>query len=133
MLLLAREKKIEIHTASNLAEKLCISESYLQQISKHLCTSGLLDSYRGPNGGYSLAKPVENISIGEVLRAMKHSSPDSSKSFSRENALQDVLFKGLINHLDSISIKSIVPNKKLIFPQQLSQRDNAYFMQKLII
>ncbi|MDO5695724.1 MAG: Rrf2 family transcriptional regulator [Eubacteriales bacterium] len=48
-----------------------ISERYLEQLMMPLKKTGLLASTRGAKGGYRLAKPAENITIGEILRALE--------------------------------------------------------------
>ena len=50
-----------------------ISDSYLEQLVRKLKRAGLVNSVRGAQGGYRLAKPVEEISVGDVLRALEGS------------------------------------------------------------
>lgn len=58
---------------SIIAEKHEISLSYLEQIIALLKKAGIIKSTRGPQGGYSLKKPPETISIGEIIRALEGS------------------------------------------------------------
>ena len=44
---------------------------YLEQLLLTLKRAGLLLSKRGVNGGYSLARPPSQITLGEVLRAVE--------------------------------------------------------------
>jgi Rrf2 family iron-sulfur cluster assembly transcriptional regulator len=46
-----------------------ISPRYLEQIFQNLKRAGLLKSKRGPQGGYSLARPPEEITVLEILNA----------------------------------------------------------------
>lgn len=46
-----------------------ISSRYLEQIFQGLKKAGLLKSKRGPNGGYALARPAEEITLLEVISA----------------------------------------------------------------
>jgi Rrf2 family protein len=46
-----------------------ISPRYLEQIFQDLKKAGLLKSRRGPQGGYSLARPAEEISIRDIILA----------------------------------------------------------------
>ncbi len=46
-----------------------ISPRYLEQIFQGLKKAGILSSKRGPQGGYSLAKPPSRISVLDVIRA----------------------------------------------------------------
>lgn len=48
-----------------------ISERYLEQLMSMLKKAGLVKSIRGAAGGYILAKPADEISVGDVLRALE--------------------------------------------------------------
>jgi Rrf2 family protein len=50
-----------------------ISQAYLEQIAIELRRAGLLQSRRGAQGGYFLAKAPETITTGEVIRALEGS------------------------------------------------------------
>ena len=56
---------------ANVAVRQNISISYLEQLMTKLKKAGLIESVRGANGGYILAKDAKNISVGEVLRALE--------------------------------------------------------------
>lgn len=59
-----------IATIHEVAEGHHIPLKYLEQILLALRKNGLLESRRGVHGGYTLARPPERISVGEVLRAV---------------------------------------------------------------
>lgn len=48
-----------------------ISLKYLEQIITPLAKAGLVTSVRGAQGGYRLARPEEEITAGEILRAVE--------------------------------------------------------------
>lgn len=48
-----------------------ISEMYLEQLFKTLREAGLIKSVRGAQGGYVLACPPGQITVGEVLTALE--------------------------------------------------------------
>ena len=50
-----------------------ISECYLEQLAAKLKKAGLVVSTRGAQGGYRLARPSSEISVGDVLRALEGS------------------------------------------------------------
>ena len=54
-----------------ISESQEISERYLENILNTLRTSGLVISTRGAKGGYELAKPPSEITLGEVVRALE--------------------------------------------------------------
>lgn len=55
-------------TISQIAQNTGISEKYLEQLFPKLRKAGLIESTRGASGGYRLAKPMEEISVGDILR-----------------------------------------------------------------
>lgn len=60
----------ELVKAASLAESQDIPLSFLQGILLDLRRAGLLHSHRGTEGGYALTRPAEQISVGDVLRAV---------------------------------------------------------------
>ncbi len=48
-----------------------ISLAYLEQLIGHLRRKGLVTSTRGARGGYTLARPPEQIKVGDVVRAVE--------------------------------------------------------------
>jgi Rrf2 family transcriptional regulator, cysteine metabolism repressor len=50
-----------------IAEREKISNKYLEQLISILKTAGLVLSVRGPKGGYTLAKPPEEIKLKDVF------------------------------------------------------------------
>jgi len=53
-----------------IAERELIPARFLEQIFQDLKKAGLIASKRGPRGGYHLARPAAEISVGDVLRAL---------------------------------------------------------------
>jgi Rrf2 family protein len=53
-----------------IAEREGLSLAYVEKILWTLSRSGLVESQRGPRGGYRLTRRAEEISIGEVMRAL---------------------------------------------------------------
>lgn len=68
---LAQYSELEPVPITSIASRQGISERYLEQLMSLLKKAGLVQSIRGANGGYILAKSVEGISVGEVLRALE--------------------------------------------------------------
>jgi len=54
-----------------IAEKQSISEPYLEQLLGSLRRAGLVESTRGAQGGYSLAKKPEDIYVGDIIRTLE--------------------------------------------------------------
>jgi Rrf2 family protein len=55
----------------DIAERQSIPPRFLEQIFQDLKRAGIVGSKRGPQGGYSLARRAEEISLGEVVRALE--------------------------------------------------------------
>jgi len=47
------------------------SVKYLEQLIIPLKKAGLVESVRGPKGGHMLARPPEEISVGEIIRVLE--------------------------------------------------------------
>ena len=70
---LAMYAKNDPVSLSDVAERQNISISYLEQLVAKLKKTGIVQSTRGAQGGYALAKAPEEISVGEILRALEGS------------------------------------------------------------
>ena len=57
-------------TLAAISERQKISLSYLEQLFGRLRRYGLVESVRGPGGGYCLARPDADITIADVVRAV---------------------------------------------------------------
>ncbi|MTI09522.1 Rrf2 family transcriptional regulator [Curvivirga aplysinae] len=57
-------------TLSTLAEKQNISISYLEQIFAKLKKAGIVESLRGPGGGYVVRGDGKDITLADILRAV---------------------------------------------------------------
>ena len=64
----AQELGRPLLSISELAEKEQIPATFLEQILFQLRTAGHVTSARGKRGGYSLARPMEAIRFGEIIR-----------------------------------------------------------------
>lgn len=56
---------------SDIARRQKISAAYLEQIFCRLRRSQLVQSVRGPGGGYVLSRPLAQITAGEIVRAVE--------------------------------------------------------------
>ena len=68
---LALYSENEAVSIQSIADRQTISYSYQEQLVGKLRKAGLVSSVRGAQGGYMLAKPAEEISVGDVLRALE--------------------------------------------------------------
>ena len=68
MIDLAQHDSSEYIALKDISKRQDISIKYLEQITSLLSKFGLLQSVRGPQGGYKLAKRPCDYTIGEILR-----------------------------------------------------------------
>jgi Rrf2 family iron-sulfur cluster assembly transcriptional regulator len=71
-------------TLAGISERQKISLSYLEQLFGKLRRNSLVDSVRGPGGGYCLARPTELITVADIVRAVDESF-DATQCGGREN------------------------------------------------
>lgn len=55
---------------ADISQRQGISLSYLEQLFSRLRRQGLVDSARGPGGGYRLARPASEIAVVHVINAI---------------------------------------------------------------
>lgn len=55
----------------SIAERQNISEGYLEQVFSTLRKAGLINSVKGAQGGYVLAASPDEITVGDILRALE--------------------------------------------------------------
>ena len=68
-LLHAASKPDALVTIEQTAEVFAISRAHLKKVVLLLTREGFLRGVRGRSGGYTLARPAEDINLGQVLRA----------------------------------------------------------------
>lgn len=67
----SKSKLEERLTTHEIAQKQGISGKYLESIACKLKKAGYVDSLKGVKGGYRLARPLDEISVGHVMRVME--------------------------------------------------------------
>lgn len=89
----------ELISAEEIAGRHQIPEKFLEGILTTLRKSGLINSFRGPAGGYQLAKSPEQITIADVIRTI-----DGPLAAVRGYAPEEIEYRGSAKHLDQIWI-----------------------------
>ncbi|HJU87352.1 MAG TPA: Rrf2 family transcriptional regulator [Gemmatimonadota bacterium] len=64
-------------SAGEVAAALDVPANYLSKILHTLSRAGLVESERGPGGGYRLARPADRMSIADVAGAVDPIAPES--------------------------------------------------------
>lgn len=67
---LARLDDSQLALSAEIAAENAISKKFLDTILGDLRTAGLIVTRKGRGGGYRLARPADQIRVGEVLRAL---------------------------------------------------------------
>jgi len=57
-------------TLADISQRQGISLSYLEQLFSKLRKHGLVDSARGPGGGYRLSRPAKEVAVVQVITAV---------------------------------------------------------------
>ncbi len=70
---LAINSQTEPVRLSEISKRQSISLKYLQKLISKLKKAGFVKSMRGPYGGYMLAKPMSEISVGDIVRELEGS------------------------------------------------------------
>lgn len=68
---LARERHKDSFLIAEIAQAENIPKKFLEAILLSLKVKGILASKKGPKGGYSLAKPAESLTIGDIIEALE--------------------------------------------------------------
>jgi Rrf2 family transcriptional regulator, iron-sulfur cluster assembly transcription factor len=71
-------------TLAGISERQKISLSYLEQLFGKLRRRELVESVRGPGGGYNLARDAALVSVADIVRAVEEPL-DSTQCGGREN------------------------------------------------
>ncbi len=70
----------------DISTRLDISCNYLEQLFGRLRRAGLVESSRGPGGGYLLARAPREISVADVIDAV-HEGTDATRCGGRRNCM----------------------------------------------
>ena len=108
-------------TLAEISGRQKISLSYLEQLFGKLRRHRLVESVRGPGGGYCLAKDMSGISVAEIILAVDEPI-DATQCGGQENCQDDqkclthdlwaTLNERIFDYLESVSLRQLVDNQK---------------------
>ena len=111
-----REKDAPVALAG-ISERQGISLSYLEQLFGKLRRYALVESVRGPGGGYRLARPMGEISVADIIHAVDEHL-DATQCGGHENCHEDhrcmthdlwtTLNRKMYDYLASVSLGDLV-------------------------
>ena len=104
-------------TLAGISQRQKISLSYLEQLFGKLRRHQLVESTRGPGGGYSLARPSQDINVSSIIFAVDEPL-DATQCGGKQDCFEDgpcmthelwtSLNKRMIDYLDSVSLQDLV-------------------------
>ncbi|MBT3672645.1 MAG: Fe-S cluster assembly transcriptional regulator IscR [Porticoccaceae bacterium] len=105
---------------AEISERQTISLSYLEQLFSRLRKAGLVDSVRGPGGGYLLVGQTELVCVADIIKAVNE-SVDSTNCGGRGDCqggsiclthnLWDDLSRQINDFLSGISLADLVAKR----------------------
>ena len=120
---LAMQPEGQLLSLSDLIRRQSISLAYLEQLFVKLRRAGLVESARGPGGGYRLARPATEIRVSDVLAAVDESvsamrpgaGASGGLSGTKAQSLTNRLWEGFSAHvyvfLHQIRLSDVVGNE----------------------
>lgn len=104
-------------TLANISERQGISLSYLEQLFSRLRKRGLVNSIRGPGGGYKIAKAYDEITVAAIINAVNEQI-DATQCGGSENCrehqrcmthdLWTSLNNKILDYLSSVTLASML-------------------------
>jgi len=112
-------------TLSGISQRQAISLSYLEQLFGKLRRHEIVESIRGPGGGYSLARTAEKVTVADIIIAVDEPL-DATQCGGKENChgahtdgarcmtheLWTTLNEKMVDYLDSVSLQDLVDQQK---------------------
>ena len=114
-------------TLAAISERQDISLSYLEQLFGKLRRHKIVESVRGPGGGYNLARRADKVTVADIIIAVDEPL-DATQCGGKENCrssnheggsrcmtheLWSTLNAKMVDYLDSVSLKDLVEQQKL--------------------
>lgn len=115
---------------SDIAARHQISLSYLEQMFSKLRLHGLVESTRGPGGGYTLGHRADNVTVADIIGAVEADldlpRPVEAVAQDITQDLWDSLNSKMEDYMQSISLRSLVLQQRAkgvqVEPQKTTNR-----------
>lgn len=105
-------------SSREISEEMSVPRDYLIQLALRLRNAGIIKARPGKNGGYILAKPASDITVGQILDAfdtdLKHARQPMKKGrkvSERAAAVREahnLIMNSLNSYLDAISVQDLL-------------------------
>jgi len=96
---LAAQGPDRLVSLSEISERQDISLAYLEQLFVKLRRAEIVDSVRGPGGGYRMGRPIEQIRISEILAAVDETMDALSRGAGASGASKGTPEQALADRL----------------------------------
>lgn len=93
-----------------ISERQGVSLSYMEQLFAKLRRHGLVESTRGPGGGYTLARRATEISVGDIAEAAESDAEPASDA-NPTTKLWAELDDVMLRHMRTITLQSLVQGR----------------------
>ncbi len=110
-------------TLSGISQRQSISLSYLEQLFGKLRRHTLVESVRGPGGGYRLARAMEDLSVADIIHAVDEPL-DATQCGGKENCQEEKrcmthnlwtrLNKQMYEYLSSVKLSDLVAEQRAL-------------------
>jgi len=97
-----------------ITERQGIPNRYLEQVMQRLVRDGILRGVRGPRGGYMLARPGHEITVGDIVRIVNDVDPDDDDTVSASDLgtkvvgpLWNEIENNILRWFDDISVADL--------------------------
>lgn len=110
---LAVQPETEYVALNTIAERNEISTQYLEQIFGSLRRAGVVNSVKGPQGGYRLSQKAQEIRVSQILEVLEgeyrlaEETGDSSISRTIQSMVVDPINDGLTKILEEITLEDL--------------------------
>jgi Rrf2 family iron-sulfur cluster assembly transcriptional regulator len=100
---------------ASIAERQHISLSYLEQLFARLKRAGIVESTRGPGGGYTLGRPATAISVADIVGSVDElleGAAGEEAGDTQPHELWRRLNAVMIDHMGQITLESLVAEQR---------------------
>jgi Rrf2 family iron-sulfur cluster assembly transcriptional regulator len=122
---------------AEIAGRQDISQEYLEQLFAKLRKAGLVESARGPGGGYRLARPAHEIPVAEIITAVDEPlrvtrcEGDAVEGCVRgerccAHDLWSSLGRQMMYFLASVTLDDVVERRNLALAASIKQAKDRY-------
>ncbi|MDX9719548.1 MAG: Rrf2 family transcriptional regulator [Myxococcota bacterium] len=127
-------------SAASLAQYLDVSEAHLSKVLQRLAKLDLIESRRGPHGGFSLGKHPEAITLLDVYEAIDGPVRQNTCLLGREDCpMHGCIMGGLVASLSNqlraflsqTSLATLMREPGVFIPERTSQGDDAQLSSPL--